>query len=89
MFEAALTSRNPHDEHIEPSQDYVDVFNSNALRISSMAQKVAQLYEEHGKEDSYFVICGRVNMLHGYGLPEKLWKLNPELKDITYTVSSN
>ena len=28
-------------------------------------------------------------MLHGYGLPEKLWKLNPDLKDITYSVSTS
>jgi hypothetical protein len=86
IFEALISGRNPSDELVKPSLDYMDTFNANVLRISSMAHKVCELHEENDKADSYLVICGRVNMLHGYGLPEKIWKTIPSLKDESYTL---
>jgi hypothetical protein len=52
------------------------------LRAASTATKVnALLKASEDETDSYLVICGSVNMLYGYGIPERIFSAHKDIKD--------
>jgi hypothetical protein len=56
------------------------------LRVASMVHKVNSLLENSQKNDNFLIICPKVNMLYGKGIPEGIWSKNPDLKQKSYSI---
>ena len=63
----------------EQIKKYREVFPSELLSCASMAHKVNNLIEQADPNDKFLVVCDNSHMSFGNGVPERIWKKNPDI----------
>ena len=86
-FESMLTNRNMHTIPF-PSKQFRNLFPVQLIKDSAMSNKIHKLLagEAKGPDHSILVVCGVGHMAYTFGVPERLWKHNPEYKKETYLI---
>ena len=59
------------------------MFPAQVIKDASMAFKVNELLRMGGLDTTYYVICGSGHMQYGYGVPERIWATNQDLRAST------
>jgi uncharacterized iron-regulated protein len=86
-FESMLTGRNMHTMPF-PSSQFRNLFPVQLIKDCSMSLKIHKLLTTvaKGPEHKILVVCGVGHMAYNFGVPERLWKYDPEYKHQTYLI---
>ena len=80
MFESMITGRDMHNKLTTPGDQFMKMFPAQIIKDASMAYKVNELLKVGEEDTTYYVICGNGHMQYGYGVPERIWAENAQLK---------
>jgi hypothetical protein len=87
VFESIISGRNMHNDSL-PSNSVRDIFPMLLIKGASLANKINNILAECNENDTFFAICGIEHMAYGYGIPERIYDSNKDLKNQTYLICS-
>jgi hypothetical protein len=82
VFESLRTGKTMLGENI-PVDTYRSLFNSFVMRNASMAYKATKIISSAEPDDSFLICCTISDMAYGFGVPERIWEIDPRLKSET------
>jgi uncharacterized iron-regulated protein len=67
-----------HIEGTGPVENYRSTFASQVISDASMAHLFDTLLNEGSDNDKFMFIIGVSRMSYGYGIPQRIYRLNPQ-----------
>jgi hypothetical protein len=57
------------------------MFAVQVIKDASMANRVNTVLKKANEKDKLLIVCSAGHVAYGFGIPERIWKLHPKLKE--------